>query len=280
MPSDYARIETAIEYLEKTFLDQPSLEDLSRHLDLSPFHFQKLFKRWAGISPKRFLQFLTVEYAKKLLNESRSVLETTHESGLSGPGRLHDLFVSIEAMTPGEFKSKAAGMNIFYGIHSTPFGNCLLAVTSKGICDLSFFSADKQLEAITELKTRWPEAELIEKKKNTQFFLNRIFPKNGKKKKSTVKLFLKGTNFQIKVWKALLDIPPGGVLSYEDVARYMGLPKASRAVGGAVAANPVSYIIPCHRVIKKGGVLGNYHWSPVRKKAMFAWEAAQKSGED
>jgi AraC family transcriptional regulator of adaptative response/methylated-DNA-[protein]-cysteine methyltransferase len=279
MPSDYARIETVIQYLEESFQAQPSLEDLSRHLNLSPFHFQKLFKRWAGISPKRFLQFLTVEYAKKLLNESRSVLEATHESGLSGPGRLHDLFVSIEAMTPGEFKSKAAGMDIFYGVHSTPFGNCLLAVTSKGICDLSFFSADKQLEAITELKTRWPEAKLCEKKKATGFFLDQIFPKNGKRKEKQVKLLLKGTNFQIKVWKALLEIPSGGVLSYEDIARYVGIPKASRAVGSAVAANPISYIIPCHRVIRKGGFFGNYHWNPARKKAMLGWEAARKYPE-
>jgi AraC family transcriptional regulator of adaptative response/methylated-DNA-[protein]-cysteine methyltransferase len=179
-------------------------------------------------------------------------------------------------MTPGEFKKKGTGLNIFYGVHPSPFGDCLLAVTSKGICDLSFFHRDERDRAISELNRRWPQARLIEKKKVTQPFIDRIFCENEKKGKGLVSLFLRGTNFQIKIWKALLKIPSGAASSYQDIARSVGTPRASRAVGSAVAANPVAYIIPCHRVIQKGGAIGNYHWSPVRKKAMFCWEAAQR----
>jgi AraC family transcriptional regulator of adaptative response/methylated-DNA-[protein]-cysteine methyltransferase len=276
MPSDYSRIEKAIQYLESNFLDQPSLQDLGRHLNLSSFHLQRLFKRWAGISPKRFLQCLTAEYAKKLLNESRTVLDATYESGLSSPGRLHDLFISIEAMTPGEFKKKGSGLHIFYGVFPSPFGDCLIALTAKGICDFSFFPKGKRTKAVADLKRRWPEAKLIEKKKRIKPFIDQIFSKNGEGKKGPLNLFLRGTNFQVKVWKALLNIPSGVVISYEDIARSVGVPRASRAVGSAVGSNPISFIIPCHRVIRKSGAFGNYHWGPSRKKAMLCWEAAQK----
>jgi AraC family transcriptional regulator of adaptative response/methylated-DNA-[protein]-cysteine methyltransferase len=253
------------------------LDDVARHLNLSPYHFQRLFRRWAGISPKRFLQFLTIEYAKHLLEESHSVLDATYEAGLSSLGRMHDLFVTIDAVTPGEFKTQGAGLHIFYGIHPSPFGECLLAATERGICDLSFITQAGREEAITDLQRRWQEATLSESPQTTQPLLDQTFPQAGPDGKRSLTLFLRGTNFQIKVWQALLRIPPGFVCSYEDIARHLGMPGAARAVGNAVASNPVSYIIPCHRVIQKVGLTGNYRWSPARKKAMMAWEAAHRS---
>jgi AraC family transcriptional regulator of adaptative response/methylated-DNA-[protein]-cysteine methyltransferase len=278
MSSDYQRIEQAIKYLEENFREQPSLEDVAGHLNLSPFHFQRTFRRWAGISPKRFLQFLTIEYAKTLLEESHSVLDATYESGLSSPGRMHDLFVSIEAVTPGEFRARGAGLQIFYGIHASPFGECLLAATERGVCDLSFITDAGREEAVAGLHRRWPGAELIESSEATQPLLDQGFPTASHTGKRSITLFLRGTNFQMKVWEALLKIPPGFVCSYEDLARTIGQPTAARAVGNAVGANPISYIIPCHRAIRKVGLTGNYRWDPTRKKAMLGWEAAQRYG--
>jgi AraC family transcriptional regulator of adaptative response/methylated-DNA-[protein]-cysteine methyltransferase len=280
MSTDYMLVEKAIKYLEERFQDQPSLEEVAKHVNLSPYHFQRLFRHWVGISPKRFLQFLTIEYAKKLLDESRSVLDATYESGLSSPGRMHDLFVTIDAVTPAEFRRQGAGLQILYGIHPSPFGECLLAVTERGICDLSFVTDTGREEAMAGLHRRWKEAKLNESPQTTQPLLDQIFPPVSPRGGHSVTLFLRGTNFQIKVWEALLRIPPGLVCSYEDVARYIGKPTAARAVGNAVGANPVSYIIPCHRVIQKMGVIGNYRWSPTRKKAMLGWEAAQKYGQE
>jgi AraC family transcriptional regulator of adaptative response/methylated-DNA-[protein]-cysteine methyltransferase len=276
MLSDYARIERAIQYLEDNFRNQPSLEVVAEQLNLSPYHFQRLFKRWAGISPKRFLQFLTIDYAKSLLEESRDVLDVTYAAGLSSPGRMHDLFVSIDAVTPGEFKSQGAGVDIQYGVHASPFGECVLAVTRRGICDLSFVTGAGRNQAVADLHRRWSEARLIENPQATQPVLDQIFsaaPRNGTQ---PLTLFLRGTNFQIKVWQALLEIPPGYLRSYADIAQTIGKPTAARAVGNAVAVNPISYIIPCHRVIQKEGLIGNYRWSPTRKKAMIGWEAARR----
>jgi AraC family transcriptional regulator of adaptative response/methylated-DNA-[protein]-cysteine methyltransferase len=280
MHSDYERIERAIQYLEQNFQEQPNLEEVAQQVNLSSFHFQRLFKRWAGISPKRFLQFLTVEYAKKLLEESRSVLDATYEAGLSSPGRMHDLFVSIEAVTPGEFRRQGAGLEIFYGVHPSPFGECLLAVTERGICDLSFVGEEGREEAIAGLYRRWSEAQLTERPEATRPLLDQIFPSSSTNGKRPITLFLRGTNFQVKVWEALLNIPPGMVCSYQDIACDIGQPGAARAVGNAVATNPISYIIPCHRVIQKMGVIGNYRWSPARKRAMLGWEAARRYGEE
>ena len=276
MSTDYLQIEKAIRYLEESFQDQPSLDDVARHINMSPYHLQRMFRRWVGISPKRFLQFLTIEYAKELLDESRSVLDVTCEAGLSSPGRMHDLFITIDAVTPGEFRSQGAGLQIRYGVHPSPFGDCLLAVTERGICDLSFVTNPGQQRCITDLYRRWREAELIEHPQTTQPLFEQVFPSAPHSGKRSVTLFLRGTNFQIKVWEALLRIPPGLVCSYEDIARYIGKPSAARAVGNAVAINPVSYIIPCHRVIRKMGLIGNYRWSPTRKRAMLGWEAAYK----
>lgn len=275
--SDYARVEQAIQYLWQNVDRQPGLEDVAAHLGLSPHHFQRLFRRWAGISPKRFLQFLTVEYAKKLLEESDSVLDAAYAAGLSGPGRLHDHFVNVEAVTPGEFKNKGAGVRIVYGVHQSPFGDCFLAVTDRGICTLSFLGDSGEAAALHALRKRWPGAEVVNDVTATRPYFEAAFPREGKNGRRTIDLYVQGTNFQIKVWQALLLIPPGHVVSYEDVARQIGQPTAARAVGNAVAANPIGFLIPCHRVIRKNGLLGSYQWDAARKKAIFGWEAARRA---
>ena len=275
MLTDYQRIEKAIVYLEEHFQAQPGLEDMARHVNLSPFHFQRLFRRWAGISPKRFLQFLTIEYSKKLLADNRSILSASGETGLSGPSRLHDLFVSVEAVTPGEFKIKGSGLQIHYGFHPTPFGECLLAVTARGICGLSFVTGEGRREAVAALHNRMERADLIESPRTTEPVLEQIFHPTSQDGRSMTRLFLKGTNFQIKVWEALLRIPPGFLCTYEDLARFIGRPGAARAVGNAVALNPVAYVIPCHRVIRKTGLFGDYHYGTARKKALIGWEMAR-----
>jgi AraC family transcriptional regulator of adaptative response/methylated-DNA-[protein]-cysteine methyltransferase len=273
---DYQRIEQAIDFLSQSFREQPDLRDVARKVHLSEYHFQRLFRRWAGISPKRFLQFLTVEYAKKLLNESSDLLRATYETGLSSPGRLHDLFVSTEAVTPGEFKNGGEGLTISYGVHSSPFGECLLATTDRGICSLSFITGSGHNRAVRQLKTKWPKANLRENARLTKPYVDRIFSAEKKRGTQELNLLLHGTNFQIKVWQALLKIPSGHAISYDDLAKAIGNPAASRAVGNAVANNPIAYVIPCHRVIRKIGVIGDYRWGSARKKAIFAWEAAKK----
>ncbi len=273
---DYSRMEQAIGFLEKNFRAQPGLKEVAESVHLSEFHFQRLFSRWAGISPKKFLEFLTLDYAKKLLEESKSVLDATYDSGLSSPGRLHDLFLNVEAVTPGEYKQKGSGLKIAYGLHPTPFGECLLAATERGICGLSFIENENPRKALQYLHSNWPNAQIAENRKATASYVEKIF--GGANHNGTpLKLFLKGTNFQLKVWEALLKIPPGCVVSYEDVAARIGKPAASRAVGTAVANNYVAYLIPCHRVIQKIGAFGNYRWGAPRKKAMLVWEAAQKN---
>ncbi|MCI0330554.1 MAG: methylated-DNA--[protein]-cysteine S-methyltransferase [candidate division Zixibacteria bacterium] len=275
LSEDYKRMERAILYLEENYSRQPSLKEIAASVHLSEFHFQRIFTRWAGVSPKKFMQFLTLDYAKKLLEESRSVLDATYEAGLSSPGRLHDLFVNIEAVTPGEFKQKGAGLTITYGIHPSPFGECLLAVTDRGICGLSFIENGSSKKALQYLRDNWPNAQITENRKATTPFIEKIFG-GAKQNGQPLKLFLKGTNFQIKVWEALLKIPAGCVASYEDIAARIGRPTASRAVGTAVANNHIAYLIPCHRVIQKIGAFGNYRWGAPRKKAMLVWESAKR----
>lgn len=280
LPStDYQRIAAAIQYLEANFREQPELDDLAAHLGLSPFHLQRLFTRWAGISPKRFVQFLTAEHAKQLLANAHSVLDATYESGLSSPSRLHDLFIATEAVTPGEYKNKGEGLQIDYGRHTTPFGDCLLAATERGVCKLTFLDAETDwATAVAELRADWQEATLVENPQQTQGLLDQIFPNEPTTEPRKVNLLLRGTNFQIKVWDALLKIPPGAAVSYEDVAQLIGQPGAARAVGGAVGANHIAYLIPCHRVIRKSGVIQDYRWGPTRKKAILGWEAAKMAG--
>lgn len=272
---DYPQIEKAILFLERNFRNQPELREVAQHVNLSAYHFQRVFRRWVGISPKRFVQFLTIEYAKKVLEESRSVLDATYDSGLSSPGRLHDLFVNLEAVTPGEYKLKGAGLTISYGFHPSPFGECLLALTERGICGLGFVGPGGRQNALADFRRRWSEAAYEEDPHKTRVYIDRIFNLPAEPNTQPLTLLLVGTNFQIKVWQALLRIPPGMLVCYEDLARQIGQPSAARAVGSAVGQNPISFLIPCHRVIRKIGITGDYHWGAARKKAILAWEAAR-----
>jgi AraC family transcriptional regulator of adaptative response/methylated-DNA-[protein]-cysteine methyltransferase len=272
---DYSRIEGAILFLQENYHRQPELREVAASVHLSEFHFHRLFRRWAGISPKRFIQFLTLEHAKKLLEGSRSVLDATYDAGLSSPGRLHDLFVNIEAMTPGEFKAQGAGLRISYGFHPSPFGECLLAATARGVCGLGFIGADGRAQILRDFQSRWPEAHWEKSARITQPYVRRIFGGEKRSGNRPITLVLRGTNFQIKVWEALLRIPMGSVVPYEDLAARVCSGRAARAVGGAVGKNPIAFLIPCHRVIRKAGEIGGYHWGAARKKAILAWEAAR-----
>jgi AraC family transcriptional regulator of adaptative response/methylated-DNA-[protein]-cysteine methyltransferase len=271
---DYRRIEQAIRYLEAHFLEQPDLSAAAGSIGLSEFHFQRLFTRWVGISPKRFLQFLTKEHAKQLLRQPVDLLEATYASGLSSPGRLHDLFVACEAVTPGEYKTHGEGLTIQYGFHQTLFGECLLARTSRGVCALAFVEPGRHDQALKDLRLKWRRARLEENPAATEPMIAQIFQAPDARG-GTLNLLLNGTNFQIKVWEALLRIPSGSVVTYEDIALSIGMPKAARAVSNAVASNPVAVLIPCHRVIRKDGNFGGYHYGTARKKALLGWEMAQ-----
>lgn len=277
LSEDYLRVEQALKNLERSFHEQPNLKEIAKSVCLSEYHFQRLFSRWVGISPKRFLQFLTKEYAKKLLEESKDLLDVAYEAGLSSPGRLYDLFVACEAVTPGEFKNRGEGLKIVYGFHPTAFGDCMLAMTERGICGLAFVQKGGSEQAVAALKRKWKRAELCADQSSTRSLIDQIFNPLKEGKSRPLYLFLKGTNFQIKVWEALLRIPPGSVVSYDDLAVHLGMPNASRAVGNAVAQNPVAFIIPCHRVVRKIGELGGYQWGRARKQAMLGWEAAKRN---
>ena len=272
--TDYERIERAIRYLEENYQRQPRLKEVARSAGLSEFHFQRLFRRWAGISPKRFLQYLTAGHAARLLCASRPNLEAAYEAGLSGSGRLHDLFINLHAVTPGELKRAGAGLTIHYGFHPSPFGECLIGVTTRGVCHLGFVSAESSHEALLELGAEWPQACLEEAPRTTLPIARGLFACMDNDSPN-VDLHVRGTNFQIKVWEALLRIPPGTVVCYEDIARRIHSPGAVRAVANAVASNPVAYLIPCHRVIRKSGMPGGYRWGETRKKALLAWEATR-----
>ena len=271
---DYRRIERAITYLEEHALEQPSLAEVAEHIGLSPHHFQRMFTSWAGVSPKKFLQYLTIENAKKLLRQSASVLDTALDVGLSGPGRLHDLFVSVEAMTPGEFKAKGKEVRIRYGFHPSPFGETLLAVTRRGICRLAFVDPQTRSTALDELRKNWQEAILVEDQDAGREMIRQIFDRTRDSPRTPLRVLLKGTRFQIKVWEALLRIPEGAVVSYGSLAHAIGRPKAHRAVGTAAGHNPIAYVIPCHRVLRANGGIGGYHWGTARKRAILAREAA------
>lgn len=270
----YRLIEKAIQYIEANVQDQPELAQIASAVGLSEYHFQRLFTRWAGISPKRFMQFLTKESAKEILDRSENLLDATHQTGLSSLGRLHDLFVNTEAVTPGEYKSRGEGVSIRYGIHVTPFGKCLVAATERGICHLGFVDGSEG-RAVDNLVEHWKHASMIEDYAITAQFVNRIFLHS--EGDSPLKLHLRGTNFQVKVWEALLGIPSGALTTYEHIAAQVGNPRAVRAVGSAVGDNPIAYLIPCHRVIRKSGEFGNYLYGSARKKAILARELAYHS---
>lgn len=271
---DYYRIEQALNYLNNHTGEQPTLKEVADSLHLSEYHFQRMFTRWVGISPKRFLQYLTRERAKALLAQSHSLLDVALEAGLSGPGRLHDLFVATEAVTPGEYKSRGQGLQISYGFHPSPFGECLLARTPRGLSNLIFVQDGNRAAAYKTLRRAWPLAELRESTSDTAGMVQRIFNLSPETSETPLSLHMQGTNFQIKVWEALLAIPPGSLVAYEDLAVYIGLPKAVRAVANAVGKNPVPVIIPCHRVIRKMGDFGGYRYGLARKQALLGWEMA------
>src|SRR4030042_6314505 len=271
LSDDYARIEQVIYYLEKNASRQPSLREAAESIHLSEYHFPRLFTRWIGISPKRFLQFITKENAKRVLDSSASILDAAYQVGLSSPGRLHDLFITWEAATPGEFKLRGAGLSIHYGFHPPSFGEVLLGATERGICHLSFVMPAGRDGALKALQENWPRAALVERPDLTQLVIERIFPRSTQTP-TPLHVYLNGSNFQLKVWEALLRIPSGHMVSYRDIASYLGEPNASRAVGNALARNPVAVLIPCHRVIQSLGDFGNYHYGKARKVALLGWE--------
>jgi AraC family transcriptional regulator of adaptative response/methylated-DNA-[protein]-cysteine methyltransferase len=270
---DFQRIEQAIRFIRENFREQPDLDQVAQEVHLSPFHFQRLFREWAGVSPKKFLQFTSIEYAKQLLQEQNSLATVSFETGLSGTSRLHDLFIQIEGMTPGEYKQGGKNLHIYYSHAETLFGDVLIASTDKGICHLSF--VDNNIESSElEIISRFPASTLEQKTDLHQQQGLRLFRGNWSDLNS-IKLHLKGTPFQIKVWNALLNIPPGSLKSYQSIANEIGDANASRAVGTAIGNNPIAYLIPCHRVITSSGNLGGYHWGIDRKSAMIGWEASK-----
>ncbi|BAY28771.1 AraC family transcriptional regulator [Nostoc carneum NIES-2107] len=272
---DYQRIAQAIAFMRQSHLHQPDLATVAQHIGLSEYHFQRMFTQWVGISPKRFLQYLTVEYAKSQITRTKSLLDLTLDVGLSSPGRLHDLFVNLEAMSPGEFKAAGAGLQIRYGIHQTLFGKALIATSDRGICNLYFLNGTDEQNVQQTLQQEWPKAEIIRDQQVTQPLHDLIFESVSFTEQKPLTLLLKGTNFQIQVWRALLRIPFGGMTTYQSIAEMIGLPTAARAVGNAVGKNPISYLIPCHRVIRESGELGGYRWGLERKTILLAWEASR-----
>ena len=278
--SDYARVARAITYLEARVAEQPTLGEVAEHVGLSEFHFQRLFHRWAGVTPKDFLQMLTLNRAKRLLARSHSVLETTLEVGLSSPGRLHDLFLGLETMTPGEYKRGAPGVEIGWGIHPTPFGEALIATTPRGVCGFSFLDRGEgrrdRAEALASLRARWPEARLHEDATATGAVAVEVSARMHGAPGQPLSLLLKGSPLQTKVWQALLAVPEGKVCTYKGLARLAGMRGAARAAGTALATNPVGYLIPCHRVVRASGAVGDYQWGTTRKKALLTVEALHR----
>ena len=271
--SDYVHVKQALEYLSENWRDHPSLDDVARHAGLSPTHFQKLFTRWAGISPKQFLQAITLDHARQLLRDAASVLDATYEVGLSGPGRLHDLFVTHEAMTPGVYKAKGEGVEIQYGFHVSPFGYALLMVTEHGLAGLAFADEGGERAALDDMMSRWPKATYREDVSATKAYAGRIFEPNQWRQDTPLRVVMIGSDFEIRVWETLLKIPLGALTTYSDVAEHIGRPTAARAVGTAVGRNPISFVVPCHRVLGKSGGLCGYHWGLTRKQAILGWEA-------
>lgn len=270
--TDYQRIEKAIRYLHEHAHEQPSLDELAKQVHLSPFHFQRMFTAWAGVSPKKFLQYISVEYAKTLLQQNHSLLHTSLETGLSGSGRLHDLFIQLEGMTPGEYKQGGAGLTIRYNDMETLFGHAMIASTGRGICHLSFIH--NRDEGLAELRSKFPNATLLEGQDKHMEDVKRYM--QGDSGPLSCTLHVKGTPFQLKVWECLLKIPSGDCNTYAGIATGIGHMKAARAVGSAVGSNPVAYLVPCHRVIRATGIIGEYHWGTARKQAMLGWEAAHR----
>jgi len=278
---DYELIRRAIGFLSQAWTEQPSLERLAQHLELSPAHCQKLFKRWCGLSPKEFVQAITVDHARGLLDGAASVLEAAYEVGLSGAGRLHDLFVSHEAMTPGDYKRRGDGLEMVWGFHACPFGDALLIATERGLAGLAFVDEDKvqsREEVLADMMERWPKARFVAAPERTAPLARQIFDPRTWSPDRPVRLVMIGTDFEVRVWETLLAIPMGRAVSYQDIARQLGQPTAARAVGSAVGRNPISFVVPCHRVLRGDGSLGGYHWGLTRKRALIGWETGRVAG--
>lgn len=268
---DYDRIAKAIAYVVAERPRHPALEEVARAVDLSPFHLQRLFKRWAGVSPKQLMGYLTLEHAKAVMRGSASVLNASFDVGLSGPSRLHDLFVTYEAMTPGEYSARGRDLEIRHGVAVTPFGRALILSTERGVCGLDFVD-DASAEALARARDAWPLSKFVADRAGAEARAKQIFAAAPTR---PTQLLLRGTNFQVQVWAALMRIPPSAIVAYGDIARSLGQPTASRAVGTALAANPIGYLVPCHRVLRSTGLFKNYRWGPERRHAMLAWEAAR-----
>lgn len=272
---DYAKVCDVIAHVSENWRDQPSLETLAIRVKLSPDQLQRLFTRWAGLTPKAFLQALTLDHARKMLEGSASILETSLDVGLSGPSRLHDLFVVHEGMSPGAYKARGAGLQIFYGYHPSPFGVALVMISAYGLCGLSFADVGEEASALADMTRRWPNAQYMEDSALTAPFAAQLFADQNFRPNQPLRITFIGTDFEIRVWETLLKIPVGKATTYGDIASSVGSPKAARAVGAAVGKNPMSFVVPCHRVIGKSGALTGYHWGLTRKKAILGWEAGR-----
>ena len=270
---DYALVKQTLAFIKENWREQPTLETIADQAGLSPHHLQRLFTRWAGLSPKAFLQAVTLDRARDLLRDSASILDTAYEVGLSGPGRLHDLFVTHEGMSPGLYKAKGKGLTIQYGFHDCPFGTALVMITDQGLAGLAFADAGEEKAALTDMASRWKEADYVEDAQATAPYADRIFKPENWRPDEPLRVVFIGTDFEIRVWETLLRIPLGRATSYSDIAAHLGKPSAARAVGTAVGRNPVSFVVPCHRVMGKSGSLCGYHWGLTRKRAILGWEA-------
>jgi AraC family transcriptional regulator, regulatory protein of adaptative response / methylated-DNA-[protein]-cysteine methyltransferase len=275
--NDYERVANVIRFLDRHHTEQPDLSEIASAAKLSPFHFHRLFSAWAGVTPKDFLQCLTLEHVKHLLREGENVFSAAIDAGLSGPGRLHDLCVNLEAASPGEMKTGGAGLRIDYGFADTPFGEALIGETARGICHLSFIDSQSRNEARDFLKSQWPNATLRQNDSQIRNVSQRIFDRSsGRNTRPRLRAFVRGTAFQLRVWRALLRVPAGSLTSYGRLADAIGQTTGARAVGSAVGANPIAFIIPCHRVIRETGALGHYHWDPIRKRVILGWELSAR----
>ena len=273
---DYSTVRRVIEMITEDYREQPGLDDIAGRLGQSPTQLQKTFTRWAGLSPKAFLQAVTLDHAKRLLRqEELPLLETSFEVGLSGPGRLHDLFVTHEAMSPGEWKARGAGLTIRYGLHPSPFGGALVMITDRGLAGLAFTDEPDGMDAFEDMASRWPNAHYVEDAEATAAYAERIFDPKRWDPKAPLRVVLIGSDFQVRVWEALLRIPMGCAVTYSSIAERLGQPTASRAVGAAVGRNPISFVVPCHRALGKSGALTGYHWGLTRKRAMLGWESGK-----
>ncbi len=271
--TDYGLVKHTLAFISENWRDQPSLETLADQAGLSTTHLQRLFTRWAGLSPKAFLQAVTLDHARGLLRDSASILDASYELGLSGPGRLHDLFVTHEGMSPGAYKLRGRGLNITYGFHDCPFGRALILVTNDGLAGLAFADEGDEKSALADMSSRWPEATYTENAKTTAPYATRIFESQNWSSEQPLRVVFIGTDFEIRVWETLLRIPFGKASTYSDIAAHLGKPSAARAVGTAVGKNPISFVVPCHRVLGKSGGLCGYHWGLTRKRAILGWEA-------